>query len=105
MAPSPTAPATRLTDSARTSPATNTPGTEHSRWYGARDSGQSAGGGPPAASSPRAGRREARPAPRRAPPGARQRRAGAREAGGVGGEGLAEPLGRRLRPDEDEQPG
>ena len=51
MAPSPTAEATRLTDSARTSPATKTPGTEHSRWYGARDSGQSAGGRPASSSS------------------------------------------------------
>ena len=32
IAPSPTADATRLTDSARTSPATNTPGTLDSRW-------------------------------------------------------------------------
>src|SRR6266540_792394 len=38
IAPSPTADATRLADSARTSPATNTPGTLVSRWYGARDS-------------------------------------------------------------------
>ena len=32
IAPSPTAEATRLTDSDRTSPATNTPGTLDSRW-------------------------------------------------------------------------
>lgn len=32
MAPSPTAEATRFTDSARASPATNTPGIDVSRW-------------------------------------------------------------------------
>ena len=42
MAPSPTADATRLADSARTSPAAKTPGTLVSRWYGGRSSGQSA---------------------------------------------------------------
>ena len=40
IAPSPTAEATRFADSDRTSPATNTPGTLVSRWYGARSSGQ-----------------------------------------------------------------
>ena len=40
MAPSPTADATRLAESERTSPAANTPGTLVSRWYGSRSSGQ-----------------------------------------------------------------
>ena len=47
MAPSPTAEATRLADSARASPATNTPGTLVSRWYGARSSSQPGGFWPP----------------------------------------------------------
>ena len=46
MAPSPTAEATRLADSARASPATNTPGILLSRWYGARSSIQPAGRSP-----------------------------------------------------------
>src|SRR6202044_2509332 len=40
IAPSPTAEATRLADSARTSPATNTPGALVSRWYGGLSSCQ-----------------------------------------------------------------
>src|SRR6201996_209600 len=46
-APSPTAEATRLADSARASPATNTPGMLVSRWYGIRSSSQPRGRSPP----------------------------------------------------------
>src|SRR3954468_1502351 len=43
IAPSPTAEATRLTESARASPATNTPGTLASSGHGSRSSGQPRG--------------------------------------------------------------
>ena len=61
-APSPTAEATRLADSARASPATNTPGTLVSRWYGIRSSSQPGGRSPatdrsgPATTKPRESR-------------------------------------------------
>ena len=48
IAPSPTAEATRLADSARTSPATKMPGTLVSRWYGIRSSSQPRGRSPAA---------------------------------------------------------
>ena len=62
MAPSPTAEATRLADSARASPATNTPGTLVSRWYGRAVGVQPGGRAPstgrsgPAMTKPRSSR-------------------------------------------------
>src|SRR4029077_7859326 len=63
IAPSPTAEATRLADSARTSPAAKTPGTLVSRWNGARSGIHPDGSGD--SSEPRSGPLTTNPRPSR----------------------------------------
>ena len=80
IAPSPTAEATRFTESARTSPATKTPGMLASSGHGSRSSGQ----------------------PRGRSPVDDQVGTGEHETALVALEGARQPVGARLRPDEHE---